>query len=427
MGNTETQFSCTARDKYQDIPEEGFPDVSSWLETVCAESGAEYALFWAVGNGSLRVVANSVPGFTNDTVVLESFVELSRSVTLSQGEGLVGHAFKCQQKGFNNDVCNLPASQFTRCEMAKTHGVRSIAFIACSLGVLEYGTTATWESPPPLSGVSSLARVVDSFKHISVWKAVVWKRSQYCKIWRERSMELAKTPVGWQLSSHDLQAQRCTGKWELRPQVPDLSLGYKPISGFLAELEIQGVMLAADTETETAELEKLCRILNGQRKDFDCIPPASTQCPSSPSSSPSLEPSTPFPGLPSCQSSDGGESKESPESEFQLTDSVMRMHDIDMQQPLCEVCNEFAKGQLVVYPSNCLEALEAESLSLHPDGSKTLRRWLCKACFVSSWPGAAADDGRWRARPTWLMLKANGALIDCTPPTNSRYARVCRK
>jgi len=236
-------------------------------------------------------------------------------------------------------------------------------------------------------------------------------------------MELAETPAGWQLTSHDLQAKRCTGKWDFHQPMPYLSLGDKPVSGFLAELEIQGVMLAADTQNETADLEKLCEILSGQCKVLDCGSPASTECPSSPSSSPSSGPSSPLSRLSSREHNDDGDNKAEPDSEFQLPDSVMCKHDFDeMEQPLCEVCNELAKGQLVVYPSN---RLEVESLWLDPDDSKTMRRWLCKACFVSSWPGAAADDGRWRARPTWLMLKANGALIDCTPPVIARYARVC--
>ncbi|CAE8621100.1 unnamed protein product [Polarella glacialis] len=95
----------------------------------------------------------------------------------------------------------------------------------------------------------------------AVWEATLWKQSEFFGIWRERRLRLVRTVTGWELSSWD--SERLTGTWELERSLPYIDCTRNK-HGFLAAMELNGIVLAADTELGAAAMEELAVILNGR-------------------------------------------------------------------------------------------------------------------------------------------------------------------
>jgi hypothetical protein len=128
--------------------------VRSYLEEVCAHSGAVYSIFWSLkkGSGTLHAMSHYNP---------EERIEHVRSTTgedalystesygccFRPGEGLIGKAFSDRSKRFFfQDVQELPESIFIRRHVAERFGIKSVAVLWYRGGVLEFGTTDEWTS-----------------------------------------------------------------------------------------------------------------------------------------------------------------------------------------------------------------------------------------------------------------------------------------
>lgn len=73
----------------------------------------------------------------------------SVAYTFERNKDEVGQCYVSQKMRFVRDASALDADAFRRKSLAAYHGVHSIVFLPFENGILEIGTTATWEAPPP--------------------------------------------------------------------------------------------------------------------------------------------------------------------------------------------------------------------------------------------------------------------------------------
>jgi len=131
-------------------------DMAARLKAVCSSSGAVYALFWEEGlfcEDTLTVLEHYHPlerviGLRAQRGDDETFATRSRGFSLCKGQGLVGRVFATGGHELVSDAGKLTTERFTRAQHAKEFGIRSIACVSIGGGVLEFGTTETWEKLP---------------------------------------------------------------------------------------------------------------------------------------------------------------------------------------------------------------------------------------------------------------------------------------
>eukprot|EP00440_Ansanella_granifera_P018691 gb/GFBE01020306.1/.p1 GENE.gb/GFBE01020306.1/~~gb/GFBE01020306.1/.p1 ORF type:complete len:386 (+),score=68.84 gb/GFBE01020306.1/:1-1158(+) len=378
QGDTETD-AATSRKQQESSLQIFAPatnaGVRSVLRSLCEGSGAGYALLWTFCSGRHCVASAWVQHGS-----AQVFAEESCKVMLAAGQGAVGRTFGTDGHEFNDDVASLSSAQFVRAELARAHGVRSVAVFALGAhGVVELGScSAQWRAPVVL-GTASLQLAPS---RAPAWQAVLWKQSRFLRRWRQRHFTLQEAGEHWQLDSWDVATASLTGSWKLDRCMPYLDVS--PKHGFAAAMWLLGgPLLAADSQTGAEAIEELATIFNGRfmRRNISCSTGTESEVASS-------------------AASESGESSEL---------------EIKISTPQCENCGmEEAKGRLVAKLSGC------DSLT---------GRWLCKGCFLSSWMETCqgAEDGRLQARPQWMALSASGDLVDSTPPDVQRYSPLHRR
>ncbi|CAK0911268.1 unnamed protein product [Prorocentrum cordatum] len=98
------------------------------------------------------------------------------------------------------------------------------------------------------------------------WQATLWKRSSFLRVWRRRHMRLEGTAGGpWRLTSwaDDGDDASPTGTWELSEGEELANVG--PRFGYCAVLEVQGVVLAADSKDDSSDALRELLGLLGRR------------------------------------------------------------------------------------------------------------------------------------------------------------------
>lgn len=350
--------------------------IASLLQSCCEESGAEYALFWSFSRGRLCVSAawaKYVGG--------KNFISDSCRVMMEPGVGAVGSAFSQQCCEFFEDVRYLSADLFIRNDIAQNCNIQSLLVMPWNqYGVLEFGAHKSWQVPTSLLAKTFMGKAEPSagVPLTASWEAVLWKRSRFLRAWRRRLFKLVDMGDRWQLSSWDVPNAKCTGVWNFERSLPYIQIA--PDQGFSAMMQLDGLSLAADSEIGANAMEELATIFNGR-----LMRPERCQEFREESEHPPTIPQTP--------SSEGKENV------------------IEFERPQCDNCgSEAARGSLIAQPVN----------------GKEIRRWLCKGCFISTWPQMCQGDcdGRFEGRPQWMALTDAGALINSTPPQMQRYSRV---
>jgi len=242
-------------------------DVIPTLRAVCDLSGGEYALFWNTCDGALKVEAE----WTERQCVrsarhaqhLRSYIFTSSLTSFRPGQGAVGRVFQTNSAEFNSVASGLNKDHFHRNALAKRHGVRSIVFIPWNRGVLEYGSTESW-TEAPLSAVPR-GRVddsVDKKRSFVEWEAVLHKQSRYLGLWRQRTVRLMDEGGRLRICSWRQTCfgpERLTGAWDISDDMRSLAL--RPVPGYRAGLEIDGLTLAANSALGASALKDLCSIL----------------------------------------------------------------------------------------------------------------------------------------------------------------------
>jgi len=381
--------------------------IVSLLRSCCEESGAEYALFWSICSGRLCVsVAWAKHGGGR------SFIADSSTVMLEPGEGAVGRAFNQQIEEFNEDVRCLSVDKFIRLDMAKNHNVQSLLVVPWSnYGVLEFGAHGSWQMPPALAQTFmrttlDAAGFSGGIPQISMWQAVLWKRSRFLQSWRRRLLKLVDMRGSWQLSSWDVPKNRCTGVWNLNRNLPYIEVA--PKQGFLAMMQLSDLVLATDSRLGADAMEELASILDGhlaRHGNFLSLNATNR----------GLSETMQKHGPPGNANSDTDSfNSDCPGNAHSDTDSInsdCQSCVMKFERPQCENCGqEPAKGRLIARPVNDNE----------------IGRWLCKGCFISTWLPTCegASDGRLQGLPQWMSLTHSGSLINSTPPRTQRYLRV---
>jgi len=128
--------------------------VRSHLKEVCTNSGAVFAVFWAIkkGSGTLQAMCHYNPEERIKQVMEETgkdklYTTESCTFHFHPGEGLIGKAFCDASKRFHfQDVALLPEDIFVRKHVAERFGIKSVAVLRYRGGVLEFGTTDIWTS-----------------------------------------------------------------------------------------------------------------------------------------------------------------------------------------------------------------------------------------------------------------------------------------
>mmetsp|Transcript_129358 Transcript_129358/g.322490 ORF Transcript_129358/g.322490 Transcript_129358/m.322490 type:complete len:466 (+) Transcript_129358:55-1452(+) len=446
-GSTPQGVPSEGHDGPSDMTLPAHSEVLPMLQEVCRRSHGAYALFWSISSDRLRV-ADAWAVDRN----AKTFTSACGLVTFRPGEGAVGRVFRSNRHEFNSDVSTLAPTRFVRMRLARRHGVQSVVCMPWNGGVVEFGTTETWQEAPlsevpsdgsctpvtwqetPLSEVPSDGLLTSSSSSLSApaWEAVSWKKSKYLGIWRQRKLRLTKAGAGWQLTSSLLDAEQVTGTWELSHDSCSTEFGSG--HGFMTVLNLQDLQLAADTAAGCAELQELVAILGrcsaeaspccssgtmalspacsprsrSSSADFSCPSSASTCSPDDVvllTSAASLS----MPALPEQTTSSG---RSALEKRNPLNSDAPASSSLSPPRPCCEACSgKPAAGKVV------------GSLV----GGSEIAQWICRDCFVSSWTTIVADDGRWGERPRWLLLTQAGNLKDATPPDLRRYGRVASR
>jgi hypothetical protein len=320
-----------------------------------------------------------------------SFVANSCKVMMEPGEGAVGRAFNQQSQEFIEDVRCLSAELFLRLEIAKNCEIQSLVVVPWhGYGVLEFGAHGSWQVPPSfirtfMGNTFPITSLSGGTLPAAVWEAVLWKRSRFLQSWRCRLLKLED--VGgdsWQLSSWDIPNARITGVWKLSRSLPYIEIA--PKHGFLATMQLNDLVLGADSRIGADAMEELATILNGNFMRHG-------QCHS-------------------LKAVHGNSLRRNGHSKVVSCDSVRQSCEIKFESPQCENCGiEAAKGRLIAQPVNANE----------------IGRWLCKGCFVAEWLPTCGGEaiGRLQGWPQWMSLTGSGTLVDSTPPRTQRYSRVC--
>eukprot|EP00930_Biecheleria_cincta_P043918 TRINITY_DN30135_c0_g1_i1.p1 TRINITY_DN30135_c0_g1~~TRINITY_DN30135_c0_g1_i1.p1 ORF type:complete len:211 (-),score=23.79 TRINITY_DN30135_c0_g1_i1:433-996(-) len=130
--------------------------IESRLEFLCETTGADYAIFWAQQEDTLRVQSHYNPADRIHALRLmrgddHRFTTKSYEVALSAGQGAPGRANANRKPEVIPDVRMLPNG--IRLELAREFGIRTMICVPWHGGVLEYGSTLDW-SPELMDSVT---------------------------------------------------------------------------------------------------------------------------------------------------------------------------------------------------------------------------------------------------------------------------------
>lgn len=236
-----------------------------------------------------------------------------------------------------------------------------------------------------------------------LWEAVLWKRSRYLGIWRQRNLRLDQCAASdcWRLTSREPGTGAVTDSWDVSKEEA-VSADLEPQAGFADAFLLNDVALAAESDGDARALRELRELVGHKTKadvrESSLGSSGSTSLPSS--------------GCPTPRSSRCTTAQCSPQMEPLPGEDCVPDLTLDEGPPICQCCcTEKAKGQVIGTPH----------------ASRAVAQWLCKDCFVTSWTQIASDDGRWKVLPRWLLLLEDRSLRDATPPQMRRYGRVCRR
>jgi len=149
----------------------------------CDFTGASYAIYWANADGKLVVAADYVTDArraVNRAVGREgTFAESSEGFALdADGEGPIADVMRTGQPQF---VVDPARSKMTRRDLAEKYGIAAMAFFPFEGGVLEIGTTDSYESAEwrELPSITRLphADMRRAYEKFGASYTMVWKRT----------------------------------------------------------------------------------------------------------------------------------------------------------------------------------------------------------------------------------------------------------
>jgi len=119
------------------------PDAAS-LEQVVQTARCDYCIFWELNAESGQLVH---AGAFNQPNKLNA-MRKSKDYVFTPGIGNVGRVFSQKMPEMYPDVTRVTEAEFVRRQLACNHGIRSICLVPFENGVLEYGSTQVWDTPP---------------------------------------------------------------------------------------------------------------------------------------------------------------------------------------------------------------------------------------------------------------------------------------
>mmetsp|Transcript_27150 Transcript_27150/g.49019 ORF Transcript_27150/g.49019 Transcript_27150/m.49019 type:complete len:152 (-) Transcript_27150:2127-2582(-) len=124
------------------------PFNESQLADLCKDSNAQYAIFWVKEGNDFKCSQQYLPEGSPAAGYVSESAKLLLSATTAVG--------RVAESGQQELVTNLNA--FYRGELAKSHGIKSVACLMFEDGVLEVGSTEEWTDVPTAAAAATATK-----------------------------------------------------------------------------------------------------------------------------------------------------------------------------------------------------------------------------------------------------------------------------